>query len=322
MDFSLGMETKFHIVQYAFIAFAILCLMLAVYHYFKGKPFGFILKACLLFAALGAIALLDMYLIEPAWIATERVVIHDPELARVLEGVKVVQISDLHLDGASYRQEQLVDKVNALKPDILFITGDFFTNNTRGESALQEFGEISGLIRRFKASVGIFGCLGNYDNFLMSYPERVDELRNAGIDILYNENRKILLPNKKVLWLAGSYYDSEHDYSRSKFMYTLVGIPPRAPVILLNHYPDVFGTVFNADVNLVLAGHTHGGQIGLPFLVHMSKTANKSNFISGLFETGKAKMYVNRGIGTTNLPVRFLCRPEITVFEFVDKPVI
>jgi predicted MPP superfamily phosphohydrolase len=70
-----------------------------------------------------------------------------------------------------------------------------------------------------------------------------------------------------------------------------------------------------AGVNLVLVGHTHGGQIGIPFLIEKSKSANKSSFMSGLFYTSTTKMYVNRGIGTTHIPIRFFNRPEITLLE-------
>ena len=70
-----------------------------------------------------------------------------------------------------------------------------------------------------------------------------------------------------------------------------------------------------AGVNLFLVGHTHGGQIGIPLLIENSKSAKKSSFMNGLFNKGKTKMYVNRGIGTTHIPIRFFNRPEITIFE-------
>jgi predicted MPP superfamily phosphohydrolase len=100
-----------------------------------------------------------------------------------------------------------------------------------------------------------------------------------------------------------------------KFKKAIENIPANSPMILLAHYPDIFGRAIISGVNLVLAGHTHGGQVGVPFLVHASNSANKSTFLNGLFDGGKTKMYVNRGIGTTKVPIRFLCRPEITVLE-------
>ena len=95
-------------------------------------------------------------------------------------------------------------------------------------------------------------------------------------------------------------------------------LPHKASAILLNHYPDVFGRAQMLGIPLVLAGHTHGGQIGIPFLIRMSNSANKSKYIGGLFDAGATKMYINRGLGTTGISVRLFCRPEITVLEFVQ----
>ena len=88
----------------------------------------------------------------------------------------------------------------------------------------------------------------------------------------------------------------------------------KPPIVLLAHDPDNFGEAIGAEVNLLLVGHTHGGQIGISFLIKKSNSAKKSSFMRGLFDAGKTKMYVNRGIATTHIPIRFFNRPEITVF--------
>jgi predicted MPP superfamily phosphohydrolase len=307
---------KFYLVLNAFLLFGVVCIIVNIYRSSKKRSTNIFLRISLILGALGLLDILDMFFLEPNWITTEKVKIKDPELAHVLKGLTVVQISDVHLKEIGFREHQLVEKVNELKPDILFFTGDFFKID-HARDGVHYFGAVSELIRSMKVSIGIFGVLGNYDGYLFNNVQRLKELKLAGIDILQSENRRVSLPNDKVLWLSGSYYDSDGGYSNSSFDKALEGIPPNSPIILLNHYPDVFGKAFNAGVNLVLAGHTHGGQIGIPFLIHMSHSANKSPYMRGLFDSGKTKMYVNRGIGTTNIPVRFLCRPEITVFEFV-----
>ena len=307
-------EKIFYIIKYSLILFAVAIIIIKVYYYSKKKRSGIFLKISMVLAALGLLDLFDMYLVEPNWIKIERVVIKDSDLAQIMEGTKVVQISDIHLKEIGFRERQLIEKVNNLKPDILFITGDFFSS-VNDKDANDQYRGIYDLIKNFKVSTAIYGVLGNYDDYLVRYPERLKELRSAGIDILHDENRRIVLQNNKTVWLAGSFYDSAHD-NTSSLTDALESIPPKAPVILLNHYPDVFEKASNAGINLVLVGHTHGGQIGIPFLIHISNYAYKSNYMSGLFSMGKTKMYVNRGIGTTVFPVRFLCRPEITVFEF------
>jgi predicted MPP superfamily phosphohydrolase len=241
-----------------------------------------------------------------------------------LEGIKVVQISDIHVKGGiqpgihgsggrvsnlSPLERDLIAQVNALKPDLLFITGDFFSGGQKSELAAEVAG-LSELIRSFRTTTGIFGVPGNYDGPL-SDPAIMKEFKTAGIDILSNENRTVALPNHKTLYLAG-FNDSRNKRAKLK---ALIGIPPGAPVVLLAHDPDNFGEAIGAGVNLMLAGHTHGGQIGISFLIENSRSANKSSFMSGFFDAGKTKMYVNRGIATTHIPIRFFNRPEITLLE-------
>ncbi len=299
---------KISFLRYFFILFAGACTFVSVSFYLRHKRLAGLLKASIALALAGLLAMADMYLIEPNWIAVERVKIADPALADVLRGVKIVQISDIHLQGGiGYRERSLVEKVNTLQPDILFITGDFF-----GENASPNDGHaLSSLIGSFRAGYGIYGIEGNYDRYLHSHAV-LRELEAAGMHVLFNETRTIALPNGKSLCIAG--LDDSRNYSLKAKL--LEDLPRGIPVLLLAHNPDIFGEAARAGVNLVLAGHTHGGQVGIPFLIHMSRHASKSSFMRGLFNAGKTKMYVNRGTGTTRTPVRFLCRPEITVFEF------
>jgi predicted MPP superfamily phosphohydrolase len=231
----------------------------------------------------------------------------------VLEGVTVVQISDIHLrKGIGYRERELIEKVNALKPDVLFITGDFFSDEQKKELPAETAALVE-LIRSFRTTSGIFGVEGNYDGPLR-VPAVMHAFSTAGIDLLRNESRTIALPNNKRLLLLGVGGSSSEDIDPKAF----AGLPAHTPTVLLAHYPDIFGKAASTGVNLVLAGHTHGGQIGIPFLVRRSHSANKSRFLRGLYTVGTTKMYVNRGIGTTRVPVRFFCRPEITVIRVVE----
>jgi predicted MPP superfamily phosphohydrolase len=299
---------KLNMVVWGFSLFSVLIFLFIALSWYRRKRLSLFSKAAILIVLVGMAALVDAYWIETNWIETQEVVIHDPALAAVLEGTRIVQISDIHLKGGiGYREKELVKKVNALRPDLLFITGDFFSDQQKKELPA-EVTALTELIRSFKATAGIFGVAGNYDRPLYN-PANIKEFRSAGIDILFNQNRKVALPNNKILYLAG--FDDSQNKRANLFAFR--GIPPGAPVILLAHEPDNFGEAVGQGVNLLLAGHTHGGQIAIPFLIKKSKAANKSSFMSGLFDRGKTKMYVNRGIGTTHTPIRFFCRPEITV---------
>jgi len=301
---------KLSIVTWAFNLFSVLILLLIALSWYRKKRLSLFGKVTLLLVLAGMVSFADAYWIEPNWLKTEHVVIHDPELAEVLEGVKVVQISDIHLQGGLGNLERnLIAEINALKPDLLFITGDFFSDKQKMELAT-EVSALSELIRSFKTTKGIFGVPGNYDSPLKN-PAIMKKIKAAGIDILINENRAVALPNHKTLYLAGFGYCRR----KNEKLKTFSGIPPDVPVVLLAHDPDNFDEAIEAGVNLLLVGHTHGGQIGIPFLVEKSKKANKSPFMRGLFVRGRTKMYVNRGIATTHVPIRFFNRPEITVIE-------
>jgi len=305
---------KLSIVTWAFNLFSVLILLLIALSWYRKKRLSLFGKVTLLLVLAGMASFADAYWIEPNWLKTEHVVIHDPELAEVLEGVKVVQISDIHLQGGLGNLERnLIAEINALKPDLLFITGDFFSDKQKMELAT-EVSALSELIRSFKTTMGIFGVPGNYDGPLKN-PAIMKKIKAAGIDILINENRAVALPNHKTLYLAGFGYFRK----KNEKLKTFSGIPSDAPVVLLAHDPDNFDEAIEAGVNLLLVGHTHGGQIGIPFLVEKSKKANKSPFMRGLFVRGRTKMYVNRGIATTHVPIRFFNRPEITVIEVTGK---
>ena len=301
---------KLSIVTWGYNLFAVLVLLLIGLSWYRKKRLSLFGKVTLLLVLAGMASFADAYWIEPNWLKTEHVVIHDPELAEVLEGVKVVQISDIHLQGGLGNLERnLIAEINALKPDLLFITGDFFSDKQKMELATEVLA-LSELIRSFKTTTGIFGVPGNYDGPLKN-PAIMKKIKAAGIDVLINENRAVALPNHKTLYLAGFGYFRR----KNEKLKTFSGIPSDVPVVLLAHDPDNFDEAIEAGVNLLLVGHTHGGQIGIPFLVEKSKKANKSPFMRGLFVRGRTKMYVNRGIATTHVPIRFFNRPEITVIK-------
>ena len=301
---------KFNIFTGFVILFSVFVIGIVAVSFYKKRKLSLVLKAALLFVLFGTLSIADMYWIEPNWIETEEVVVHDAALAEVLAGLTVVQISDIHIwDQIGYRERALIEKVNALKPDLLFITGDFFSDRKPKDRA-GEVAAITELIRSFKVKVGIFGIPGNYDQPLL-YPGVIGKMKDSGIDILFSASRIVSLPNNKLLYLVG-FDDAGNKRGRLK---AYSEVPADTPVILLSHHPDILGEASRLGANLVLSGHTHGGQIGIPFLIRMSNSANKSPYMSGLFSAGRTKMYVNRGIGTTHIPVRFFCRPEITVIK-------
>lgn len=265
------------------------------------------LKLALVLVASGGLLLVDMYLIEPNWIAVETVVVHNRRLSDIVGDTKVVQISDLHVpDRPGFREESLIRGVNRLRPDIIVITGDFVSDTNGKRPAI----EVTG---RMVATLGKFGVPGNNDTHRFKPGEMRKSFPAAGVDILVNEYRRVRLRNGKVLNLVGV---NDPVTGQARIDLAMAGVPAGEPVIMLAHSPSFLCVAADKGVDLLLAGHTHGGQVGWNYLVRSFKGADPVLTMRGLYREKQTLLYVNRGIGTTTKPLRFFCRPEITVFEF------
>lgn len=266
-------------------------------------------KIALALAVIIGLLLVDAYVVEPNWIQVERVTIRNARLAEVLEGTRVVQISDLHIPAEPGRlEESLVSTVNRLNPDLVVITGDF-VSDVDGKAAAVA---VSG---RLEAKLGKFGVPGNNDNYCYKPGEMRKLFPAAGVVILVNEHRRIPLPNGRILNLAGV---NDPVTGQARIDQALAGIPAGEPVIMLAHTPAFLAVAAGRGIDLLLTGHTHGGQSGLARLARYFNLADPLAARHDLYRERQTIMYVNRGIATTTVPFRFLCRPEVTVFEFVN----
>lgn len=243
-------------------------------------------------------------LLEPRWIETKHVLINIHGLPEQFEGMTIAQLSDIHHCKYVPREfiRRCVRQVNALAPDIIALTGDYVYGSKEFISAVAK--ELAGL----KSKEGVFAVLGNHDN----KDDTVEALSEKGIRVLINEHIP-LFRKKEHLFIAGA-----DDLWAGKFNLeaTLKGTDDK-PKILLCHNPDAIEKIKCTGIDFVMAGHTHGGQVSLPIYgppVVYSKFG--ARYASGLFHEEKTAMYVNKGIGVSNFPIRFLARPEITVFTF------
>lgn len=239
--------------------------------------------------------------IEPYWVRVHKVTVHDPALAEVIGGYKIVHITDVHItEGLGFREKQLITKINALKPDLIFFTGDLMDSPEQVPAARE-------LIGSLRAKVGIFGLPGDTDRLVMDEAAFERAFAPAGLEVVLNRSRPVPLPDGKTLWLLGS--------GPSSSPQPVPVVPPKVPVIMLTHSPAIFDQAAEEGINLVLAGDTHGGQIGIPLLVRMSRYAYRGPYMKGIFKKKGTVMSVNNGIGTKSIPIRFLCPPEISVIE-------
>lgn len=226
--------------------------------------------------------------------------------------ITLVQLTDFHIGENAGRIEQIKETVNALNPDIIVLTGDYVNDNEAGIKNLKGLMEL-------KAGAK-YAVLGNHDYGLWSFApvlkneklaDKVEEkLEEMGFVVLRNEIEKIEI-NGYELQIIGldDVWAGKSEYRKIKDK-----INETIPTILLSHQQDAVEN-FNVDADLVLSGHTHGGQIVLPFIGSLPKLFGfKGKYPSGLHREKNYWIYVSKGVSGSP---RFLCRPEITVLELI-----
>lgn len=263
--------------------------------------------------------------VEPLWAKMERVPLDLPDPHPDLIGLRIVQLSDLHV-APNVPTDFLLDqarRVTALRPDLIVITGDCVTRGC--DDFLADLARIAAAL---EARLGVFAVLGNHDydmttSYLVRPPgpaglaraARVAEtLGGAGVVVLRNECRRVPVGGG-VLQLVGL-----EDYWSGQFnaAAAFADVDPRLPCLALSHNPDSITHLKDQPCDWVLSGHTHGGQVRLPLLGAPVLPVIQRQYDQGRFEVGGTRLYVNRGLGYL-ARVRFNCRPEITVFTGVRR---
>ena len=244
------------------------------------------------------------FFIEPNNLEVTNYKIKDKDLA----GIKIVFASDFHIKPHQNKQlKNIVEKINAQNPDIVLYGGDFVSGHVQGLT--MPIDKIAAELGKVKSKYGIFSCIGNHDVWF-DLDAVTNALEKNNIKVLYNQNAKIKI-NKKEIFIAGLQYKP---FNMIPMIETLKDT--KSPTILLTHSPDEFVDV-PQSVNLTLAGHTHGGQIRLPFFgAILTASEYGQKYVLGLIEENNKKMIVSKGIGVSILAFRFMCRPEIVVVEF------
>jgi predicted MPP superfamily phosphohydrolase len=233
-----------------------------------------------------------------------------PGLPQDLDGIRILQLSDIHLSPFLREAElaRVIDASRDLRPNIAVVTGDLISSrNDPLDVCIQQ-------LARLKADAGIFGCMGNHERYAQAEAYATKAAAKVGIRFLRSQSQPLRFGNS-VLNIAGVDYQS----LAGKQSY-LAGaerlIQPGACNVLLSHNPDVFPVAVEQGYNLVLAGHTHGGQVTIEIL---DQSINPARFLTpyvyGLFRSGSAAAYVTRGIGTIGIPTRIGAPPEISVLR-------
>jgi len=256
-------------------------------------------------AGIGLICILYGCFIEPYWLEVNTITIETDKLKNT--AFRVVQISDTHCDTKIRLEERLPDIVNNLKPDIIVFTGDTL-GNKEGLDLFQK------TMQKLHAPLGKFAVNGNWDVWYFSNLKLFEE---TGFEELRMHERTVEKDGESI-------HISGLAFENGKHWQTVFGkLQPEYFNLLLYHNSDLMDYIDGVPIDLYLCGHTHGGQVALPFygaLTTLSKHGKK--YEAGLYRKGNTRLYVNRGIGleaALALKVRFFARPEITVFDIVPK---
>jgi len=241
-----------------------------------------------------------------------------PRLPRAFEGFRIAQLSDIHIGPFMPAKEirRYVGIANGFKPDLFALTGDFVTWDPSTQSAVVD--ALAGV----KAPFGVYGCLGNHEMWANVEDSITRLFALRGIRILRGGGA-LIRSGGEVINLLGVDFQSRSSMGpRSQRLVPeyLRGVDrlmaPGTANILLSHNPNTFDRAAEYGIDLSLAGHTHGGQVTLEF-VHPDLSPSRliTSYVRGWFEKPGGQLYVNRGIGTIFVPIRFDAPPEITIFE-------
>ena len=269
----------------------------------------------LIAAAVALLALgLRAFWLEPAslTVVSERIQLPKP----LPKPLKIAVLTDLHIGSPFNGMDKLRDVVvrtNAAQADVICILGDLLSNGPNGaRSERPGFitpEQVSAELAHLRAPLGVFGVLGNHDNWL-DHDRVASAMETNGVRLLEDKAQRLDTPAGSI-WLAGvsDYWTRSHDVAAAL---AAVGTDT-APIILITHNPDLFPEVPNR-VALTLAGHTHGGQVRLPFIgTPIVPSRFGVRFTAGHIVEGGRHLFVATGIGTSILPVRFRVPPAIAV---------
>ncbi len=252
------------------------------------------------------------YSFEPEWLDVTQVEIPLARLPKSFDGFRIVQISDIHIGGWMNRKRlaKVLELVRQQTPDLVVITGDFVIGHSW--SAALDFAaeDFISEILMLTAEYEVLAVMGNHDHWADVTRVR-DMFSRCGIRELMNDIY-MLVRNGESLCFAGVDDVSEGKDNLTAFYGRL---PLNSDSILLAHEPDFADTVSSTmRFGLQLSGHSHGGQVVVPFLGPPILPEWARKYPSGLYRVGEMFLYTNRGVGMTSPFIRFNCRPEITVF--------
>lgn len=271
-----------------------------------------LLRSLIGIVAVLVVTVLVIIQLSNSWLQVNHVQLAIPNIPDELDGLRIAHITDLH--GATFGadQERLLSAIREAKPDIIAVTGDLVDGpHTSTEPLLAMFRELA-------KSSAVYFVSGNHDHWGY-HAQLIQGLQDAGVHVL-NNRAEVHGQGRAKLWMIGvddGFTDRDDlDQAASR----VSGDEPR---ILLSHVPDILPEAALKEIDLVLAGHHHGGQIRAPFIGALIAPGGEilPHFDSGWYRQASTSMYLSRGLGSTGIfKFRFWNRPELVVIHLVPSP--
>ena len=241
---------------------------------------------------------------EANTLIVEKIQVRLARLPKNLDGFRLIHLSDIHHSPFTSLEHisRAVEIANNLKPDMFILTGDYVSHESEYIAPMAE------VLGKLESKFGTFACLGNHDHWTDA--ESVTNLmREVGINVLINQGLRFTAKNASF-WLAGV---DDYMVGKTDLRAALRGSYPDEMKMLLAHNPKILNRAARAGIDLMLSGHTHGGQVKIR--EDDKRILPRRKLKNGLYRRKETQIYVTRGIGTVVLPVRYQCPPEISLIE-------
>jgi predicted MPP superfamily phosphohydrolase len=238
-------------------------------------------------------------------------------IPKSFDGVKIIQFSDTHL-GFQYNLNQfkkLVKKINDFQPDIIIFTGDLMDEPNK----YTEINKLTGLLETLHAPLGKYCVYGNHDHGGYGSEIYRSIMESANFNVLLNESKQIKFLDRTLIYLLGI---DDAMLGNPDLPLAIDNVPNDTFTILLSHAPDIADSASNYPIQWQISGHSHGGQVKLPVFGPLVTPPYGKIYPEGLYSVGEnnpLNLYVNRGIGTTRLPFRFMAKPELTIYTLMSE---
>ena len=269
-----------------------------------------------LIVVISSIYLYSRYLGTKGLIVKEYSIV-DNKIPNNFYGLKIVQISDIHYKVTTTKEDltNIVNEINLLKPDIVLLSGDLFDNNIKYTK--EDYKDLTNILNDINYNIDKFAIKGEQDLKIKNWEEIIINSNfvnlNDKYEFIYNNGKEPIL-----LVGISSNYNKKHIKNTLNSIYKEINKEYKYSILLL-HEPDIISNIDYNKFNLIFAGHTHNGQIVLPFIGGIIKDKYSKIYTDNYYNLGNTKLYISSGIGTTKYKVRLLNKPSINLYRLRNK---